>query len=116
MVFWRLHRTFKSPAGTYQAQHEVILNKAKGVVDGIVSSGATRSKATVSGCISALHTSVSCAIQMVEAFTQPFYQEREMQGSIAPHSVTQINSSLTPEAGTLGKSPSLNYAGRQQDS
>ena len=38
-------RHFKPPAGTYHAQYDVILNKAKGVVDGIVSSGATHSKA-----------------------------------------------------------------------
>ena len=36
---------FKSPADTYQAQYNVILNKGKGVVDGIVSSEATRSEA-----------------------------------------------------------------------
>ena len=35
---------FKSQAGKYKAQYEVILNKAKGVVDGIISSGATRSE------------------------------------------------------------------------
>ena len=36
---------FKSPAGTYKAQYKVILDKAQGVVDGIISSGATSGKA-----------------------------------------------------------------------
>ena len=35
----------KSPAGTYKGQYNIILEKTTGVVDGIISSGATRSEA-----------------------------------------------------------------------
>ena len=61
----------------------------------------------MSKCTWASHISVSYAIEMANVFTQPFFLEREMQGSTAPHSVAPINPSLTLAAGSYGNEFSI---------
>ena len=62
---------FKSPAGSYNAQYEAILKKAKGVFDGIISSGATRSEAWL------FYDSVY-RLEVEYALPQSFFRQKQL--------------------------------------